>query len=176
VNATFCTGLGKLRPGTVVGSIILGIFGLLLIGTIALSPIGAILLIIAFVYFIYGLVASPRAPIQYAGATIGGTACPACGQPLSFVEQYNRWYCYNCREYTTAPPPSYAPSVVTLCPQCKSPVGTDSNYCPKCGADTRSRAKEIVREKEVIIKIRCPYCGTLYDETLDKCTHCGAKR
>lgn len=36
--------------------------------------------------------------------------------------------------------------------------------------------KEIVREKEVIVKIRCSYCHNLYDETLNKCPHCGAKR
>jgi len=30
--------------------------------------------------------------------------------------------------------------------------------------------------KEVIVKVRCPYCSNLYDETLDKCPHCGAKR
>lgn len=36
--------------------------------------------------------------------------------------------------------------------------------------------KEIVKEKEVIVKIRCPYCHNLYDETFDKCPHCGAKR
>lgn len=36
--------------------------------------------------------------------------------------------------------------------------------------------KEIIREKEVIIKIRCPYCQSLYDETLDECPQCGAKR
>jgi heme/copper-type cytochrome/quinol oxidase subunit 2 len=33
--------------------------------------------------------------------------------------------------------------------------------------------KEIIRE---IVKIRCPYCGNLYDETEDKCPTCGAKR
>jgi hypothetical protein len=38
------------------------------------------------------------------------------------------------------------------------------------------REKEVIKEKEVIIKIRCPYCHNLYDETLDKCPHCGAKR
>jgi hypothetical protein len=38
------------------------------------------------------------------------------------------------------------------------------------------KEKEIVREKEVIVKIRCPYCHNVYDETLDKCPHCGAKR
>jgi hypothetical protein len=36
---------------------------------------------------------------------------------------------------------------------------------------------EVVKEKEVvreIIKVRCPYCQNLYDETLERCTHCGA--
>jgi len=32
--------------------------------------------------------------------------------------------------------------------------------------------KEIIRE---VVKIRCPYCNGLYDETLDTCPHCGAK-
>ena len=33
-----------------------------------------------------------------------------------------------------------------------------------------------VIQKEVVVKIRCSYCGTLYDETLDKCPTCGASR
>lgn len=33
----------------------------------------------------------------------------------------------------------------------------------------------IIRERE-IVKIRCPYCHALYDESHDKCPHCGAKR
>ncbi len=24
---------------------------------------------------------------------------PMCGQPLTFIQQYNRWYCYNCHKY-----------------------------------------------------------------------------
>lgn len=36
----------------------------------------------------------------------------------------------------------------------------------------------IVREKETIIKkeivkVRCRYCGTVYDLKLDRCPHCG---
>jgi len=31
-------------------------------------------------------------------------------------------------------------------------------------------------EKEIIIKVRCSYCHNLYNEFLDKCPHCGAKR
>ena len=37
------------------------------------------------------------------------------------------------------------------------------------------REKEIIREKEVIIKIRCSYCKNTYNEILDKCPHCGAR-
>jgi len=33
-----------------------------------------------------------------------------------------------------------------------------------------------VKEKEIIAKVRCPYCANLYDETLDKCPHCGGHR
>lgn len=39
-----------------------------------------------------------------------------------------------------------------------------------------TKEKEIVREKEVIVKVRCSYCHNPYDETLDTCPHCGAKR
>jgi DNA-directed RNA polymerase subunit RPC12/RpoP len=37
----------------------------------------------------------------------------------------------------------------------------------------------IVKEKEIIreiVKIRCPYCGNLYDETLNECPNCGGKK
>ncbi len=36
---------------------------------------------------------------------------------------------------------------------------------------------DVVKEREIvkqIIKVRCPYCGNLYDETLEKCSTCGA--
>ena len=38
------------------------------------------------------------------------------------------------------------------------------------------KEKEIVREKEVIVKVKCQYCGKLYNEVLDVCPHCGGKR
>ena len=25
--------------------------------------------------------------------------CPVCRSPLTFIEQYQRWYCYNCQKY-----------------------------------------------------------------------------
>lgn len=28
-----------------------------------------------------------------------GYPCPTCGKPLKWIEQYKRWYCYNCKKY-----------------------------------------------------------------------------
>jgi uncharacterized membrane protein len=44
---------------------------------------------------------------------------------------------------------------------------------------TTSVNQPIIKEKEIIreiVKIRCPYCGELYDEKLDKCPNCGGKK
>jgi len=40
---------------------------------------------------------------------------------------------------------------------------------------TSASPQEVI-QKEVIVKVRCSYCGNLYDETLDKCPNCGAGR
>jgi len=26
-------------------------------------------------------------------------SCPTCGKPLTFIDQYQRWYCYSCEKY-----------------------------------------------------------------------------
>ena len=48
------------------------------------------------------------------------------------------------------------------------------SYLPPPPPSTHT--KEIIHEKEVIIKVRCQYCGNTFDETLDQCTTCGAKK
>jgi hypothetical protein len=35
--------------------------------------------------------------------------------------------------------------------------------------------KEIIREKEIVTKVRCLYCHGAYNEILESCPHCGAK-
>lgn len=44
----------------------------------------------------------------------------------------------------------------------------------------KERQEKVVREREVIVKeivkIRCPYCHKLYDESDNKCPNCGASR
>jgi hypothetical protein len=44
----------------------------------------------------------------------------------------------------------------------------------------RTEVEEVVRREEItrtqiIVKVRCHYCSALYDETLEKCPHCGGK-
>lgn len=44
---------------------------------------------------------------------------------------------------------------------------------------TPSTMPQTVREKEIIreiIKIRCPYCGSLYEEKETKCPNCGGNK
>jgi len=43
----------------------------------------------------------------------------------------------------------------------------------KIASQETIKEKEII--KKVIVKIRCPYCQNLYDESLNKCPHCGGK-
>jgi len=50
------------------------------------------------------------------------------------------------------------------------------------GQKLKMSPKEIARQPErvvvirEIVKIRCPYCGGLYDEANDRCPYCGGKR
>jgi len=60
------------------------------------------------------------------------------------------------------------------CPNCGSRNPQGSRFCNNCGYElVKETEKEVVKEKEVIVKVRCPYCHKLYDETLDVCPHCG---
>jgi hypothetical protein len=40
----------------------------------------------------------------------------------------------------------------------------------------REYEKKALRGEIEPAKVRCQFCGTLFDSTLDKCSHCGGKR
>jgi membrane protein implicated in regulation of membrane protease activity len=42
--------------------------------------------------------------------------------------------------------------------------------------EVQVKEKEIIRETKVVVKVRCPYCGNVYDETENVCPNCGAPR
>ena len=39
---------------------------------------------------------------------------------------------------------------------------------------SRLVTKEIIKEKEIITKVRCHYCHHAYNETIERCPNCGA--
>jgi len=44
--------------------------------------------------------------------------CPKCGRPLTYIKEYDRWYCYNCKEYA---PKDISPSPSASVPVQSSP-------------------------------------------------------
>jgi len=42
-----------------------------------------------------GKARTPTMPTQTAHVSY----CPTCGKPLTWINEYSRWYCYNCRKY-----------------------------------------------------------------------------
>jgi hypothetical protein len=41
----------------------------------------------------------PVAPVTAPTPPAGATVCPRCGQPLTWIPQYGRWYCYSEQQY-----------------------------------------------------------------------------
>jgi len=69
--------------------------------------------------------------------------CPTCGNPVTFIPQYQRYYCYNCKQYVEVPPPPPPPPPsqeetvevsTTQCPKCGKPIQLNAKFCPYCGA------------------------------------------
>lgn len=44
------------------------------------------------------VILKPKAAEPAASAT--AAKCPTCGGPLTYVQQYQRWYCTKCQKYT----------------------------------------------------------------------------
>jgi sporulation protein YlmC with PRC-barrel domain len=43
--------------------------------------------------------AQPAQPVQQQQAASSQPLCPTCGKPLTWIPQYQRWYCYNDKKY-----------------------------------------------------------------------------
>jgi len=76
--------------------------------TLNLPLIGgiAIVIVVVAVFLIKKRKAQPEIiatpvtqPITPAQPTPLQPSCTRCGNPLTFIPQYNRWYCYNCKQY-----------------------------------------------------------------------------
>jgi len=95
-------------------------------------------------------------------------SCPTCGQPLKFIEKYQRHYCYGCRKYA---PKEGAPAheehpPKRKCPDCGSELKFiekyNEHYCYACKKyPLRQSKKPIVEVKEPPKhqSLTCAKCG-----------------
>ena len=78
------------------------------------------------------------APVEEVKTTVEVRMCPNCGQPLKWIEKYQRDYCYSCKKYApvrkkAAPKPEPAPEVKAPAPE---PESTDK-VCPECSGSMK---------------------------------------
>jgi len=129
-----------------------------------------------------------------------GPICTGCGtrinslarQDYMVLNKHNmgitQYFCNNCFQKIL--------DKQGVCPHCNKPliVGEDNFtqhivddkwYHNKCVQRMQYLAQHKTQQqltiektitREVVVKIRCPYCNNLFDETLDKCPYCGGKR
>jgi rRNA maturation endonuclease Nob1 len=100
-----------------------------------------------------------------------------------FADLLDRRYmeCANCGERIYY----YAYKYEENCPHCGTEIPRETEEQPTTLPTAAEQptapsipTKEVYREREVItreiVKIRCRHCGTLFEEKLDRCPHCGA--
>jgi transposase len=89
--------------------------------------------------------------------------CPACGQPLKYIEKYQRHYCYGCRKYASKETPEKKPEpekpvlpTVKKCPDCghelKFIEKYSEHYCHTC-------KKYPLRVQKRSGELKCPKCA-----------------
>jgi Zn finger protein HypA/HybF involved in hydrogenase expression len=127
--------------------------------------------------------------------------CPLCGsESLKFDIEYGNVqdyiYCLSCKSkweigwkgenfevesitlVETADPEKSALKGVKHTPEFWRTMASQAKETPPIASQAQpiEKEKDVIVEKEVIVKVKCPYCGGLYDEVLDTCPQCGAKR
>jgi ribosomal protein S27AE len=103
--------------------------------------------------------------------------CPACDQPLKYIEKYDRYYCYSCKKYAPVekkaeePPKTPAPKAeVKMCPVCETELQFVDNYnewyCSKCRKYplyAKKKAEVQMKNSDNMPKEKpadaCPKCG-----------------
>ncbi len=86
--------------------------------------------------------------------------CQSCGNPLSYIEEYKRWYCYNCKVYPKEEEeiPAVEEAVVEevkgeLCSHCGAILPKGVTVCGSCGTPlVEEEAEEVKVEEPVLAK------------------------
>ena len=87
----------------------------------------------------------------------GVRRCSTCGEPLTYIAKYERWFCSTCKKY--APEAKKAEAKVKKCQTCGEPLTYYSQYdrwyCHTC---RKYAAKEVKRAEVAVEEGTCPKC------------------
>ncbi len=114
-------------------------------------------------------------PAKEAKAPTEVKMCPNCGQPLKWIEKYQRDYCYSCKKYapvrkTATPKPEAKPDSVAagksesvkVCPECSGEMKYIEKYtewyCHACRKYPLHKSKPKAAAEAPKADPKCPKC------------------
>jgi ribosomal protein S27AE/predicted RNA-binding Zn-ribbon protein involved in translation (DUF1610 family) len=88
--------------------------------------------------------------------------CLSCGQPLKYIDKYQRYYCYGCKKYASKDDKLKGTPEKKKCPDCGGELRFiekyNEHYCNSCKKyPLRARNKVATVKAEVL---SCPKCST----------------
>lgn len=86
--------------------------------------------------------------------------CSSCGQPLKYIDKYQRFYCYGCKKYAPKDEKLKGPADKKKCPGCGGELRFiekyNEHYCNTCKKyPLRADKKAVPVKTEVLL---CPKC------------------
>ena len=99
--------------------------------------------------------------------------CPNCGLALTYVQKYDRWYCYTCRKYASKEGAAEEEKEATRCSDCGGEadyiVKYDRYYCRSC----RKYLPPMRKEGEKAAAAATTAAATAQESTPPLCAICG---
>lgn len=108
----------------------------------------------------------PAAPVELPAPPVDKPAfvrmCTSCGQPLKYIDKYQRYYCYGCKKYASKDDKLRGTPDSKKCPECGGELRFiekyNEHYCNACKKyPLRAKAKVSTVKAEVL---SCPKCST----------------
>jgi predicted RNA-binding Zn-ribbon protein involved in translation (DUF1610 family) len=87
--------------------------------------------------------------------------CTSCGQPLKYIDKYQRYYCYGCKKYSSKDDKLRGSADKKKCPDCGGELRFiekyNEHYCNSCKKYPLRTSKIAPAKTEVL---SCTKCGT----------------
>jgi len=88
--------------------------------------------------------------------------CSICGQPLKYIDKYQRYYCYGCKNYASKDEKLRGTAERKKCPECGGDLRFiekyNEHYCNACKKYPLRNGKKVATIKAEVLS--CPKCAT----------------